>query len=183
MALFPGLKAGACMWSLHHLTEKMYGGHHDWSGPSTDKGTERIQPDNGYALLASLYSADYDLLAASQLFKQNTAVAFVGHPGTGKSVEMSVVLFSLLRELAQVAQGTNQTSLWRRVFLRVGLQLYQFSIYGRTIRCDVIPGVGECLVKVERYMDGLGWTKDSILLLELEGVENWKRIPLYPFPL
>jgi hypothetical protein len=150
----------------------------------TDYSSGPWQSDDGRLHVCNTYPANDVPRTAAERLLMGRSVAFVGHPGVGKSVEMSVVLFYLLRQLAKVARGEAAHCKLRRVFLRIDSVLYRFSAVGTTIRCVEIYGVGGTLCELRDYMRTL-WrgdrvADDTILLLEWNAQEEKPMMPYIP---
>jgi hypothetical protein len=121
----------------------------------------------------------------TQRLLMQKSVMLVGHPGVGKSVEVGIVLFCLLRELAKIAQGSSPDGKLRRVYFRTVGVLYRFSIQGRTLQCNEIAGVGATLEDLTRFLESARprrdvKAEDTILLLELAETETEPRMTWIP---
>jgi hypothetical protein len=138
---------------------------------STDANLHFV--DDGRLESTNAYPADAVPATASKRLLMQNSVAFVGHSGVGKSVEMSIVLLHLLRRLVGVADGSDKASKLRYIFLRIDFVLYRFHIENSVILCDV-PSffVGRTMHELTIFLDclprqGDRMVDDAVLLLEL----------------
>jgi hypothetical protein len=114
--------------------------------------------------------------AAERLLLGNRVV-FSGHPGVGKSIEINVVLFYLLREL-----GRENTAL-KQVFFRISRRLYIFHVVEGTICCDIVDGVGNNLISLAQYMRSISpvaTVHHTVLVLEMHEAETDPEITNVP---
>jgi hypothetical protein len=167
--------------------------HEGQSEFGTEMGDDRCDEDPPMRLdVLRLYPADdVPRFAALRLLQKNSVV-FVGHPGVGKSVEVNIVLYHLLHELAGRNMDTHSKDTvgnLKKVFLRVGLLLFCFYISNTEdgIRCEEIPDCGQTLLLVDQYFGKYPKTQldeevadDAILVLELQPGETNPHITRVP---
>jgi hypothetical protein len=138
-----------------------------------------------------LYPAnDVPRFAARRLLQKNPVI-FVGHSGVGKSVEVNIVLYHLLHELA----GRNESPFWegtggklKKVFLRIELCLFRFAVSDENvICCEEIPDCGKDLRLLDLYFKRYprpqrdkAVADDAILILEIHPGEQAPHITRVP---
>jgi hypothetical protein len=106
---------------------------------------------------------------AAQRLLLGNRVVLSGHPGVGKSVEINVVLFYLLRELVR-----EHTAL-KQVFFRIARKLYIFYVAEGKICCDIVDVVGNNLISLAQYMRSISpvaMVHHAVLVLEMDEAET-----------
>jgi len=105
------------------------------------------------------------------MIKRRDWVAFVGHPGTGKSAEVNVILAVLYRAL--------KDKLLTHLFHRIqGMLLHYTLAANGLIVCAEWKGAGETLASVNRHFDDyfvddkIAELDSSVLVLEMEEHEH-----------